>query len=439
MGSYNFIFLCLLQQVLSSPIWPSSLGVMQSNILGSSSSPIDILYSFTSPSNGNGNGRGTTTLVGITSTELSIILFQAVDNESNQQTQLSVYKNDQVLWTQSVNIDCMYMRVCNISIAFDDDVIYATTVVMSDGDQQRQYGCTLFNVTTGAEIYVQPYNNVFPAFNGQTLPVIVSSSDASLGQPSTFVWITSYNVIFVGTYSPTLGLNGTNATLPVHFSDTGCSLTHNDVAVCKLASGGVAVVRAHSHTNPAILWTNYVKPLFIAKDVGPSGVLIVDTDIGGFSGGTIAALDLITGSSLWNWPKPLNTIYTAFAYNSAGTMMLKSFGFVGTEFSVSFDTFSVTATKLELVSTAAIPSFPPSSLPFDDFLSFDANGATAYTCNDLGGGTVVLAVTSGVKGSGAISTLISDSNLQASSVVVAGPKATQLSVQYDEFTVNILM
>jgi hypothetical protein len=438
MWIYRSIFLAsyLLQSIEASPIWPSSLGIMQSNIVGSNS-PVDILYSFTSPP-GNGEPRGLTTLIGVTSSELAVVLFQAVDDETNQQTQLSVYKNDQVMWTQPIGLNCMYITSCNLSIAFDDAVIYATTVTNSDGDQ-RQYGCIIFNVTTGAQIYVQPYNNILPVFSGQTLPVIASSSDSPLSQPASFVWISSDNVVFVGEFSPTLGLNGTNATLPVVFADKGCALAHNDLAVCLLASGGIAVLKAHSPTNPSILWTNYVKPLYIAKDIGPSGILVVDTDVGGFNGGVIAGLELMTGEALWTWAKPPTTTYTAYAYNSAGTMMLKSFGYIGAEFSASFDTFSVTATKIERVSTASIPSFPPSSLPFEDFLSFDANGVTAYTCNSLGGDVSVLAITSGTNGAGAFSTLITDSDLQASALVVAGPKPTQISVQYNPFTINILM
>ena len=161
-----------------------------------------------------------------------------------------------------------------------------------------------FNVTTGAQIYVQPYNNILPVFSGQTLPVIASSSDSPLSQPASFVWISSDNVVFVGEFSPTLGLNGTNATLPVVFADKGCALAHNDLAVCLLASGGIAVLKAHSPTNPSILWTNYVKPLYIAKDIGPSGILVVDTDVGGFNGGVIAGLELMTGEALWTWAKP---------------------------------------------------------------------------------------------------------------------------------------
>jgi hypothetical protein len=437
-GVFFFLFILNANTVSSSPIWPSSLGIMQSNSIGSTS-PVDILYSISSPSGGGGGSpQGTTTLIGITSSELSVVLFQALDNDSNQQTQLGVYKNDQNLWKQLIGVDCLYKETCNVSIAFDDEVIYATTLVRSGDGEEKQVGCFIFNISTGIVLTSQQTFNL-PVFPGYTLPVITSSSDAVVGQFSPLVWITSLNVVFVGTFVDNIGINGTNTTLPVSISDSGCAFTHKDMAVCTLISGGLVVLQATLPNSPSILWTNYVKPFFIAKDFGTSGMLVVDTDIGGFTGGSFAGLDLKTGATLWTWQKPPKIVYTAFAYNGASTMMLKSFFFNGADFSVGFDTFTVSNTKLESVSSASIPSFPPSSLPFNDFLSFDSNGVTAYTCNNLGEDTVMLAVTSGMNGVGAITTLGTDEHLRASSLIIAGPKPTQITVQYDDYTINVLM
>lgn len=295
---------------------------------------------------------------------------------------------------------------------------------------------TILNITTGVPLQSPWYYTYTPS----PLFTFVNAADApgdAAGSPA-LTWVTGNYTALAGVFNATSGqFGGGNSTLDVNV--TACTLGHQLYAVCMLSSpGGMAVLRAGGPgAGPTLVWDDFVGPLFIADDVGPNGALVVDTDYGGYFGGTLVACDLATGAELWAFPKPANATISAWAYNGAGTLMMKSYFDAGAQFSVRFDTFRLNATGLALVSSASAPAFPPPA--GEDSMTFDASGATAYTFNSDGGDWAVLAVKAGVSGGAAISTLFADPNLQSPAPLIAGPKATQLTVQEDASTVAIFM
>ena len=266
-------------------------------------------------------------------------------------------------------------------------------------------------------------------------------SNAADAPSGTLLWNVGNFSASVGTFdAPSATFTWATSNLTV--SVASCSLAHLNFAVCTLANvGGAAILKADpaGAAGPTVVWDDYVKPLFIAKDVGPSGALVVDTDFGGYSGGTLVACDLVTGAALWTWSKPPKATISAFAYSGAGTLVLKSFFDDGATFSVRFDTFSVNASALALVASASAPAVPPAPPPFEDYLTLDAAANNAYTMDSDGGSISVLRVNVGISGPSAISVLLSDPRLQAPAPLVAGPKATQITVQYDDYTVATYM
>ena len=350
---------------------------------------------------------------------------------------MTVYQNALPLWPQPQPLNLcsqQQQNSCNISVAFDDAFIYvASSVFQPQPPYSTSSYMQVFNLSTGAT--VNPNLSPFPSV---PLSLLTNAADAPA---DAVLWAVGNTSAFAGAYSAAgQALVGQASNLTV--SVTECVLAHLSFAVCLLGgAGGMAVLRADPAglVGPALAWDDYVKPLFIAKDVGSSGALIVDTAYGGFNGGTLVACDLATGAALWTWQKPTSATLTAFAYSGAGVLVLKSFFDDGAQFAVRFDTFSLNTTALTPVSSVSAPAFPPAAPPFEDFLTLDGAAANAYTTDSDGGSIVVMAVKVGVSGAGAISTLLSDRALQAPAVLVAGPKATQLSVQFDPFTVAVYM
>jgi len=415
---------------------------MQSAVLGPASGPLQKLWTITMPNPQYPQYPNQATLVGVSATGLSVILVTppaASRGGGYGSNLLTVYQNALPLWPQPQPIDrnsnCQQQSGCNFSVAFDDAFIYVATIYQPQPQYPAQSFLQVFNLTTGA---TTANGNLSP-FPGVALSLLANAADAPSG--GALLWAVGNTSAFAGAYSVAeQDLVGQASNLTVAVAE--CTLAHQSFAVCLLGgAGGMAVLRADAAglVGPALAWDDYVKPLFIAKDVGASGALVVDTDYGGFSGGTLVACDLATGAALWTWQKPANATLTAFAYSGAGVLVLKSFFDDGAQFAVRFDTFALNATALAIVSSAAAPAFPPAAPPFEDYLTLDGPAANAYTTDSDGGSILVLAVKVGVSGAGAISTLLSDRALQAPAALVAGPKATQLSVQFDPYTVAVYM
>jgi len=390
-----------------------------------------------------------TSLVGVSATGLSVILLTPPPGgRSYGGYAVTVYQNALPLWPQPQPLNNQACQSgqgggCNVSVAFDDAFIYVAATYYQP--QQPGYPPTpptsalqVFNISTGATLGT----NVSPFPASVPLSVLSNAADAPGGA---LLWAVGNYSAFAGAYSAA-GAGGQGAlvgpTSNLTVSVVECTLAHLRFAVCLLGgAGGMAVLRADAAgaVGPALAWDDYVKPLFIAKDVGINGALVVDTDFGGFSGGTLVACDLATGAALWTWVKPANATVTAFAYSGAGVLVLKSFFDDGAQFAVRFDTFALSGAALNFTASAAVPAFPPAAPPFEDYLSLDGAAANAYTTDSDGGSVVAVAVKVGVNGPGAISTLLADRALQAPVALVAGPKPTQLSVQFDPFTVAVYM
>ena len=233
---------------------------------------------------------------------------------------------------------------------------------------------TILNITTGAPLQSPWYYTYTPS----PLFTFVNAADApgdAAGSPA-LTWVTGNYTALAGVFNATSGqFDGGNSTLDVNV--TACTLGHQLYAVCMLSSpGGMAVLRAGGPgAGPTLVWDDFVGPLFIADDVGPNGALVVDTDYGGYFGGTLVACDLATGAELWAFPKPANATISAWAYNGAGMLMMKSYFDAGAQFSVRFDTFRLNVTGLALVSSASAPAFPPPA--GEDSMTFDASGASS--------------------------------------------------------------
>ena len=426
----------------ASPIWQppggTAAGAMQSAVPGPTGGPLQKLWTITMP--GSQGYASQVTLVGISATGLSVILVTpspASRGGGSSGFAITVYQNALQLWPQPQQLySCSQssQSICNISVAFDDAFVYVATNYQQQPQYPPQSSLQVFNISTGKTI-----NGNLSPFPGVALSVLSNTADAPGG--AALLWAVGGTSAFAGTYSAaSQDLEGPTSNLTV--SVVECALAHLSFAVCMLGGvGGMAVLRADAAglVGPAVAWDDYVKPLFIAKDIGANGALIVDTDVGGFPGGTLVACDLATGAALWTWRKPTDAALSAFAYSGAGVLMLKSFYDDGVQFSVRFDTFALNSTMMMLTASASAPTFPPSALPFEDFLTLDGTAVSAYTLDSDGGSVVAVAVKVGVSGAGAISTLLSDGALQAPTALVSGPKPTQLSVQYDAFTVAVYM
>jgi hypothetical protein len=430
----------------ASPIWQppggTAAGAMQSAVPGPTGGPLQKLWTITMRMNGY---QSQPTLVGISATGLSVILAtpSPASRGGGGGYAITVYQNALQLWPQPQPLQvfgCSQTKgICNISVAFDDSFIYVASSFQQQNDPPQppstpQSSLQVFNISSGDSI--NPNLSPFPSV---VLSVLANAADAPGG--AALLWVVGNTSAFAGTYSASSqALVGPTSNLPVSIVE--CTLAHLSFAVCLLGGvGGMAVLRADAAglVGPAVAWDDFVKPLFVAKDIGTSGALIVDTDFGGFPGGTLMACDLATGAALWTWRKPTDAVMSAFAYSGAGVLMLKSFFDDGAQFSVRFDTFALNSTMMVLTASASAPTFPPSALPFEDLLTLDGAAVSAYTLDSDGGSVVAVAVKVGVSGAGAISTLLSDGALQAPTALVAGPKPTQLSVQYDAFTVAVYM
>ena len=439
---------CLATPAAHALIWQPPFGTasgnMQSAVSGPTSGPMQKLFTITITSP-QPPSKVPAQIVGFTSTGVAVILGTITSQQYPLLAQgyyVAAYQNALPLYANPTTISCQYsgQQTCqSVSVAFDDNFIYvATTGLVGQGPPYGPYSTqssmTILNLTTGATL-ASPFG-----YNGAPSPltVFVNAADAPGDGPGAagLTWVTGNYSALAGVFDGSQFAGG-NSTLSVNV--TACTLGHQLYAVCELSSpGGMAVLRADGPGGgPALVWDDFVGPLFIADDVGPNGALVVDTDYGGYYGNTLVACDLATGSELWAFAKPANATISAWAYNGAGILMLKSFFDAGAQFSARFDTFAVNSTTMTLLSTASARAFPPPA--GEDSLTFDAGGATAYTFNSDGGDWTVLAIKAGVSGAGAISSLFADPTLQTPTPIIAGPKATQLTVQDDAFTVAIYM
>ena len=431
------IALALFAPAQATPMWsPNSgtaAGTMQSSAVGPTSGPLQKLYTITNPNPQQPDRPATAQLVGITSSGLAVVLsLSGVYYQQNPT--LNVFRNALALWDNPTTLQQCSPSCSYIGVTFDDELIYVSTT-FGQQQQQQQFGVTVLNITSGA-VMTSSYALPFPA----PVTVFVNAADAPGGS---LVWVTSNFTALAGTFNTTtIKFDGVSSKLAVNAGN--CSLGHGAFAVCDIVTSpfGMAVLRAGGPgSGPTLAWDDFVLPVFIASDIGPNGALIVDTDYGGFTGGTWVACDLATGAAFWTLVKPTNETITAFAYDGAGTLVLKSFFDDGATFSVKFTTLNLTQSGFSVASTASAPSFPPeppAGQPFVDYLTLDSTGKVAYTLDSDGGAWNFQAVQVGVSGPGAISVLLSDPSLSPAPLI-AGPKSTQITVQEDNCTIAVYM